>query len=165
MTPPRVTRACIDGFWTSFTTGSRGIGRAAAFKFATEGARVVIAARGADQGNRVVGEIAAVGGRACFVATDVSRSEEVNRLITTTVQTFGRVDCAFNNAASIGEPRQTVEFIPLWRLLFSSSSARMYRVNRFGRVLMAPLSRHDREHSTGVEVARDQSAHCVLDTL
>jgi NAD(P)-dependent dehydrogenase (short-subunit alcohol dehydrogenase family) len=86
------------------TGGSSGIGRAAALAFAKEGAKVVLAARGVERGNQVVREIEAAGGSAALVPTDVSRDEEVRALIEKTVAAYGRLDCAFNNAASLEEP-------------------------------------------------------------
>lgn len=86
------------------TGGSSGIGRAAALAFAREGARVIIAARGAERGNAVAQEISAAGGVAKFVSVDVSQSDQVQRMVEETVQAFGRLDYAFNNAAAIEEP-------------------------------------------------------------
>jgi NAD(P)-dependent dehydrogenase (short-subunit alcohol dehydrogenase family) len=86
------------------TGGSSGIGRATALAFAREGASVVLAARGAERGNQVVREIQAIGGSCVFVPTDVSRDDQVQKLIEKTVAAYGRLDCAFNNAASAGEP-------------------------------------------------------------
>lgn len=83
------------------TGGSSGIGRAAALAFAREGAKVVIAARGADRGEAVVREIESARGTALFVRTDISQTSEVRVLFEQTVKAFGRLDCAFNNAASI----------------------------------------------------------------
>ncbi len=80
------------------TGGSSGIGRAAALAFAREGAKVVIAARGADRGRAVAGEIEAEGGAGRFVAADVSNTDEARRLVETTVDAYGRLDCAFNNS-------------------------------------------------------------------
>ena len=86
------------------TGGSSGIGRAAALAFAREGAKVVIAARGAEQGTAVVHEIQSAGGIAVFVPADVSLGEQVESLVKAAVDTFGRLDCAFNNAAAVEEP-------------------------------------------------------------
>jgi len=86
------------------TGGSSGIGRAAALTFAREGARVMIAARGVERGNRVVSEIEAAGGRARFVSADGSRSDQVRSMVEKTIEAFGRLDCAFNNSATIEEP-------------------------------------------------------------
>lgn len=82
------------------TGGSSGIGRATAVAFAREGAKVVIAARGAERGEHVAQEIRSSGGEAIFVATDVSTAKEVQALIARTVEHFGRLDCAVNNAAA-----------------------------------------------------------------
>ena len=86
------------------TGGSSGIGRAAALAFARDGARVVLAARGVERGNEVVREIETVGGTATFLPTDVSSGQQVQALVKKTVETYGRLDCAFNNAASLEEP-------------------------------------------------------------
>jgi NAD(P)-dependent dehydrogenase (short-subunit alcohol dehydrogenase family) len=86
------------------TGASSGIGRATALAFAREGARVVLAARGLERGNQVLREIEALGGTAIFVPTDVSRDGDVRVLLEKTVAAFGRLDCAFNNAASVEEP-------------------------------------------------------------
>jgi NAD(P)-dependent dehydrogenase (short-subunit alcohol dehydrogenase family) len=82
------------------TGGSSGIGKAAAIAFARSGANVVIAARGEQRGTQTVDEITAAGGKAIFVPTDVSRSADVKRLVARTVEAFGRLDYAFNNAAN-----------------------------------------------------------------
>jgi NAD(P)-dependent dehydrogenase (short-subunit alcohol dehydrogenase family) len=86
------------------TGGSSGMGRAAALAFARAGARVVIAARGVERGTAVLREIQGAGGIATFVAADVSRGEQVRALVENTVAEYGRLDCAFNNAAALEEP-------------------------------------------------------------
>jgi NAD(P)-dependent dehydrogenase (short-subunit alcohol dehydrogenase family) len=86
------------------TGGSSGIGRAAALAFAQAGARVLFTARGSERGYQVLREIHAAGGIATFVRADVSDNEQVHALIEKTVKEYGRLDCAFNNAASIEEP-------------------------------------------------------------
>ena len=65
---------------------------------AREGARVVVASRGSAEGEDTVRLITAAGGVATFMQTDVTQSTEVVALITQTVKTYGRLDCAFNNA-------------------------------------------------------------------
>lgn len=86
------------------TGGSSGIGRATTLAFARAGAKVVLAARGVERGEEVVREISAVGGTATFVSADVARSEQVEALVERTVAEYGRLDGAFNNAASLEEP-------------------------------------------------------------
>lgn len=83
------------------TGGSSGIGRAAALAFAREGAMVAVAARGSERGEAVVREIAEAGGTAAFFRTDVSKADEVEALVRGTVERFGRLDCALNNAATL----------------------------------------------------------------
>src|SRR3954447_22148037 len=89
----------------AFVTGAAsGIGRAAALAFARAGAAVV-AADVSEQGNQETARlIEAQGGRALAVRCDVTRAEEVKAALAKTVETFGRLDFAFNNAGI--EPRK-----------------------------------------------------------
>ena len=80
------------------TGGSSGIGRAAALAFSREGANVVIADIDAPGGEETARRIQESGGEALFVLTDVSQASTVEALIATTIATYGRLDCAFNNA-------------------------------------------------------------------
>ena len=82
------------------TGGSSGIGRAAAHAFAQAGAKVVFAARGAERGDAVARAIRQAGGEARFVRADVSRAADVAALVAEAVATYGRLDAAFNNAAT-----------------------------------------------------------------
>ena len=86
------------------TGGSSGIGRAAGRLFAERGAKVVLAARGVERGEGVAREIREAGGTAIFVRADVSQPDEVAALVREAVGQFGRLDCAFNNAASLDGP-------------------------------------------------------------
>ena len=92
----------LKGKVVVITGGSSGIGRAAALAFAAEGARVALGARRADECQRTVQMIEAQGGEACFVATDVTRADQVEKLVDTAVARWGRLDCAFNNAGIEG---------------------------------------------------------------
>ena len=82
------------------TGGGSGIGRASALTFARQGARVVVVDIAPEGGRETVRLIEEAGGEALFVETDVSCSAEIEVLVTTTVQRFGRLDCAHNNAAA-----------------------------------------------------------------
>lgn len=81
------------------TGGGSGIGQATALAFAREGAAVVVAGRGAEPLARTVKLIEEEGGTASAVTADVSRSEDVARLVATTVERHGGLHIAFNNAA------------------------------------------------------------------
>ena len=77
-------------------------GLAAALKFAREGAKVVVAARRADKSQAVVRQIEALGSEGLFIKTDVTQRAEIEALVEGTVATFGRLDCAVNNAGITG---------------------------------------------------------------
>ena len=91
---------------TAIVTGAgSGIGRAIAVLFASEGATVVIGdlTEEVREGGIPTAEvIAEAGGRARFIATDVSRWEDVDRLVSATVDAFGGLDVIVNNAAQLG---------------------------------------------------------------
>lgn len=82
------------------TGGSSGIGRATALAFARSGAKVVVANRRHEAGEETVSMIRQIGGEATFVKTDVSKASEVEELVKVAVQTYGRLDCAVNNAGT-----------------------------------------------------------------
>lgn len=84
------------------TGGNSGIGEATAKRFAEEGATVVLAARRAEKLNKVVEEIRAAGGEACAFSCDVCDEAQVKALVDFTVEKFGRLDFAFNNAGANG---------------------------------------------------------------
>lgn len=85
------------------TGASSGIGQATAEAFAAQGAKVVLAARREDQLATLKSEIEARGGSASFVVTDVAIAKDVERLVTHTIDTFGRLDYAVNNAGIEGK--------------------------------------------------------------
>jgi NAD(P)-dependent dehydrogenase (short-subunit alcohol dehydrogenase family) len=87
------------------TGGTSGIGRAAALRFAQEGAKVVIAARRENLGNEVVAEITRAGGEALFVKTDVTVLSQIDDLFKIIAERYGRLDCAFNNAGVGSSPK------------------------------------------------------------
>jgi NAD(P)-dependent dehydrogenase (short-subunit alcohol dehydrogenase family) len=84
------------------TGGTSGIGRDTALLFAKAGAQVVVAGRREPEGVETIERVRAAGGEGLFVKTDVSRATDVETLIQKTVQRFGRLDMAFNNAGTEG---------------------------------------------------------------
>src|SRR5216684_5082778 len=81
------------------TGGSKGIGEGCVRVFVEAGAKVVFCARGREGGERLARELDARGpGEALFIPADVSRVEEIERLIATAVESYGRLDCLINNA-------------------------------------------------------------------
>jgi NAD(P)-dependent dehydrogenase (short-subunit alcohol dehydrogenase family) len=85
------------------TGASSGIGRATGEAFAARGAKVVLAARREDQLAALTREIEARGGRASFVVTDVAIAKDVERMVAHTIEKFGRLDYAVNNAGTEGK--------------------------------------------------------------
>ena len=90
----------LGGRTAIITGGAAGIGRATAELFAEEGARVVVADLDEASGNEAVSVIKGKGGEAIFVATDVSRENDAQRLCEEALRAFGRVDILVNNAAA-----------------------------------------------------------------
>jgi len=84
---------------TAIVTGSaRGIGRMIALELATAGANVVVSDLMVEEGQKVVQEIIAQGSNAIWVKSDVTKSEEANQLIQSTLDKYGQLDILVNNA-------------------------------------------------------------------
>jgi len=91
------------------TGGASGFGRAICELYAKEGAKVVVAGRRAAEGEETVRLLRAQGGEGFFVTTDVSKAAQVKDLVDRTMQKFGRLDFAFNNAGIEQEPTPFLE--------------------------------------------------------
>jgi NAD(P)-dependent dehydrogenase (short-subunit alcohol dehydrogenase family) len=85
------------------TGGTSGIGRATAVAFAEQGANVVVAGRREAEGAESVRLVEKTGSNGLFVRTDVAIEKEVEAMVARTVEYFGRLDFAFNNAGVGGE--------------------------------------------------------------
>src|SRR6266436_29419 len=81
-----------------------GIGRAAAVSFAKAGHRVIVSGRKPDAGQALVSELRSLGAEAEFIQADVRKEDDVRRLVDRTVERFGRLDVAVNNAGTEGKP-------------------------------------------------------------
>jgi NAD(P)-dependent dehydrogenase (short-subunit alcohol dehydrogenase family) len=92
------------------TGGGYGIGRAACLAFSRDGAKVVIADVDVTSGEETVNLIKENGGEAFVVKTDVSQETEVEALVRKTVETYGRLDCAFNNVGIHKTFVSTIDF-------------------------------------------------------
>jgi NAD(P)-dependent dehydrogenase (short-subunit alcohol dehydrogenase family) len=88
----------LEGKIALVTGAGSGIGRAAALAFARAGATVVVADVVADGGKETVRLIEQAGGECLFVEGDVSNAADVQTIVQTAVDRYGRLDCAFNNA-------------------------------------------------------------------
>lgn len=84
------------------TGAASGIGRASALAFAREGARVMLADVNEAEGEKAAEAIREAGGAARFTRADVTREEEVEAMVRETVNAFGGLDCALNNAGMTG---------------------------------------------------------------
>lgn len=85
------------------TGASSGIGKATALQYAGEGASVVVSDIDETKGNQVVEEIRNQGGEAIFVLANVTKPADCENLVKQTVERYGRLDVAFNNAGIGGE--------------------------------------------------------------
>jgi NAD(P)-dependent dehydrogenase (short-subunit alcohol dehydrogenase family) len=98
------------------TGGASGIGEACVLRFAHDGAKVVVADLNSKLGEKTVASVKQVGGDGIFLRVDVSKPEEVENMVGITVDTFGRLDIAVNNAGIGGELKPTGEYsIAGWR--------------------------------------------------
>jgi NAD(P)-dependent dehydrogenase (short-subunit alcohol dehydrogenase family) len=99
----------LGGKVALITGSGSGMGRATAVLFAKEGAKIVAVDWMVKEGEETVKMIEEAGGEAIFVRANVAESADVQRMVRTAVDTFGRLDILFNNAAVLGELRPIVE--------------------------------------------------------
>ena len=92
----------LQGKVVLVTGGGSGIGRATALRLAKEGGKIMIADYVAEGAERTVKMVKEAGGEASCIAADVSVTKQVEAMVAKTVETYGRIDCAFNNAGIEG---------------------------------------------------------------
>jgi NAD(P)-dependent dehydrogenase (short-subunit alcohol dehydrogenase family) len=97
----------MNDFYTGkvvlITGAATGMGETSAIEFAKAGAKVVVADWNEAEGQATVDEITKAGGAAKFVQVDVSNAESVKTMVAKTLDWYGRLDCAFNNAGIMEE--------------------------------------------------------------
>jgi len=110
----------LDNKVALVTGAGSGIGLAIAQSYAKEGAKVIVSDINEEHGNQAVEKIKSEGGEASFVKADTSNAEEVEALIKSTVDLYGRLDIACNNAGIGGEQKLTGEYsLDNWRKVLS----------------------------------------------
>ncbi len=99
----------VEGRVAIITGGGSGIGRSSSVLFAKEGAKVVVACRGVEAGEETVRMIKEVSGKATYIETDVSKTDNIKRLIEKTIKTYGKLDILVNNAGIAPEEVSIVD--------------------------------------------------------
>jgi len=116
----------LEGKVAIVTGSSRGLGKATAYGLAKSGAKVVIASRTEETGGKLPGTIHetvdgihALGGDAIAIATDVSKPESIDNLITKTLEHFSKIDIVIHNAAAISLGRVIDTKMSRWDLVWN----------------------------------------------
>ncbi|MDR2089843.1 MAG: SDR family oxidoreductase [Clostridiales Family XIII bacterium] len=104
------------------TGATSGIGEAIALRFAREGARVALAGRREELGEKNRRRIADEGGEAVFIRTDVTRGEDVKALVDAVLTRYGRVDVLVNNAGVLGNIPFEEATVEDWRRLVDTDA-------------------------------------------
>jgi NAD(P)-dependent dehydrogenase (short-subunit alcohol dehydrogenase family) len=131
------------------TGASSGIGRGCALRFAEEGATVVVCSRRIDKLRELVAQVGSKGGKAFAVACDVAKEEDIERVVSTAAERFGRIDILANIAQggidedhNVGvadtKPQLLLDFIktgPLQYLLFMQKCFPYMKEQQYGRII------------------------------
>ena len=122
----------LDGRVAIITGASKGIGRALALRFGREGPRVICAARSADLVKETTAEVNGAGNRAIAFTGDLSREDDVRRLVAAGVEAFGKIDALVNNAGDGGPTKPVQDYtVEDWRYTIDSCLTSSYLCIRF----------------------------------
>ncbi len=119
------------------TGASRGIGRAVAYKYAIEGSKVVAVARDGALLDSLLAEISKEAGRATKILADITREEECQRIIETTMSLYGRIDILVNNAGFLGSRNDiTSTNAEEWRRVFETNTNSTFILSKLAAIKM-----------------------------
>jgi dehydrogenase/reductase SDR family protein 4 len=159
----------LDGKVAVVTGANRGIGAATARELARVGASVVIAARGADALRQVAGEL---GGQGLAVPTDVTRLEDLDRLVAAAVDRFGGIDVLVNNAGTSPPAKQIYKVTPEeWQLTmdinvraawYLSKAAHSHIKQRGGGAIVNIASTSGLHHDIGLGIYSISKAAVIM---
>lgn len=127
----------LDGKVSLVTGAGSGIGRATSLEMARSGARVAVADVNEEGGRETVDAIEKAGGEAIFVRADVTNSADVQAMIETAVESYGRLDCAVNNAGVGGTSRDGRRFATheypdeMWERIISVNLTGVFRCLKY----------------------------------
>ena len=122
----------LEGRVAIITGASKGIGRALALRFGREGARVICAARSADLVKGTTAEVNKAGNRAIAFTGDLSREDDVRRLVAAGLEAFGKIDALVNNAGDGGPTKPVQDYtVEDWRYTIDSCLTSSYLCIRF----------------------------------
>lgn len=133
----------FEGKVALITGGNSGIGKATARAFADQGAKVVIAARRTDKGKETVAMIKANGGEATFIQTDVSKQEDVKAMVKDAVETYGRLDFAFNNAGIASPGSITEDSLEKWEKIIGVNLTGVWLCMKYEIQEMLKISKNE----------------------
>mgnify|MGYP006280733449 CR=1 FL=1 len=146
------------------TGAGMGIGRACALRFASEGAKLIVADVEAEAGAAVVDEITAAGGEAQFIEADVARREDNQQMIEACISAYGRLDILFCNAgitlpkkiteSSDSEVDQVID-VNLKGLIYASQYAIPYMLEQQEGAILFTASK------TGLVAQEDSPVYCA----
>jgi 3-oxoacyl-[acyl-carrier protein] reductase len=145
------------------TGAARGIGRGIALAFAREGADLALADTGALDG--VAAEIQQLGREALSVAADVTREEQVARLVERTSQRFGRIDVLVNNVGTIVMPGEILETtLEAWETMMATNARSVFLCTR--AVLPGMIQRRQGKiinicSAAGLRALPNRAAYCA----
>ena len=122
----------LDGRVAIITGASKGIGRALALRFGREGARVICAARSADLVKETTAEVNKGRNQAIAFTGDLSREDDVRRLVAAGLEAFGKIDALVNNAGDGGPTKPVQDYtVEDWRYTIDSCLTSSYLCIRF----------------------------------